>query len=412
MFYKAIVIGAGPSGLFTAYNLSEYGISTLVLEKNTQLGRKLLVSGSGQCNFTNASNLEEFKDKYGDNFNFIKHALNVFTNRDSILFFKSFGVDVEVTPSGKVFPSSRRSEDILSALVNSCKINSGQIRAGINIKTIIEYDGVFQIETTDDETFSTENLVVATGGVSFSHLGTDGFGHRLAQQFGHKITRLRPSISNIISKEDFYADLSGLSLKNITMTIWREGKKVRDKVGDLLFTHNGLSGPIILNSSRWMEDDDMLTFNLVGRPYESIQKELESDFNLNGREHISTYLKKFNFPKSFISALLRVLDIPHDLKCANISKDGRKKIAKHITALPITILSVGDLNSAVVTCGGVSLKEINPTTFCSRKQRGLYFVGEVLDIDADTGGYNIQAAMSMGYVCAQSIIRKEQIYGY
>ncbi|WP_010168044.1 NAD(P)/FAD-dependent oxidoreductase [Candidatus Epulonipiscium viviparus] len=411
MFYKAIVVGAGPAGLFAAYNLSEYGLSTLVLEKNIQLGRKLLVSGSGQCNFTHAGDLEEFKDKYGDNFNFIKHALNVFTNKDSIKFFKAYGVDIEVTSSGKVFPSSRNSTDILDALVRSCKLNGAQIQSGVEINAILEYDGVFQVSTTDGDFFSTENLIIATGGTSFMHLGNDGFGYAIAQQFNHKVTKLRPSISNIISVETDYAAISGVSFKNVTMTIWHNEKKVRDKVGDLLFTHNGVSGPVVLNSTRWIEAGDLVTFNLVNKPYEVVQKELEQDLIAFGKDSIGLYLRKFAFPRSFIAVLLSILSIPADLHCANISRENRKKIATYMTKLPINVASVGDLNSAVVTCGGVSLKELNPTTLESRKQRGLYFIGEVIDIDADTGGYNIQAAMSMGCVCANSIIRKEQIYG-
>ncbi|ONI44051.1 hypothetical protein AN641_08700 [Candidatus Epulonipiscioides gigas] len=412
MFYKAIVIGAGPAGLFAAYNLSENGVSTLVIEKNKQLGRKLLVSGNGQCNFTNASKLETFTNKYGDNFSFIKHALNTFTNKDSMNFFNSCGIELEIANSNKVFPKSRNSEDILGALVKSSKLNGTQIKAGIIIDKIIEYDGIFQISTIEsgeNESFTTENLIIATGGSSYSHLGTDGFGYEVAKQFGHKIMPIRSSLTNIIANEDIYFSLSGVSFKNVELIIWRNGKKIKEKTDDLIFTHTGISGPVILNSSRWIQENDLLTFNLINKPYEILQKELEIGLNKYGKEQIGTYLKRFEFPKSFIGILLSILDIAPDLKCANISKQERKQIAMYITKMPITVKKVGDLKNAMVTAGGVSLKEVNPTTFESRKQKGLYFVGEVLDIDADTGGYNIQAAMSMGCVCANNIVRKEKL---
>ncbi|OOB80071.1 MAG: hypothetical protein BEN19_06870 [Epulopiscium sp. Nuni2H_MBin003] len=404
MFYKAIVIGTGPSGLFVANCLSSTGINTLLLEKNKKLGRKLLASGSGQCNLTNSGNIESFFDKYGDNNNFIKNALLKFTNNDTLEFFKSLNVELEITQAGKVFPKNRDSTEILDALVKSNKLNGTHIKSGVNIDKILEYDGIFYISFTTGESYTTENLIIATGGVTYPHLGTDGFGHKIALQFGHTITEINPALTNIITQEDAYKTISGVSFDNVSMTIWRDNKKVKTTQGDLLFTHKGVSGPVILNSSRWIRKGDVLKFNLVNQLYEDVTKILEQDFRTYGKEQIITYIKRFNLPKSFVQVMFSQLNIDYSINCASISKGQRKNLALFLTHMPLTVKKLGDM--AMVTSGGVNLKEINATSFESRKQKNLYFIGEVLDIDGDTGGYNIQAAFSMAYTCATYISRR------
>ncbi len=404
MYYDVIVIGTGPSGLFVAQHLSANGINTLLLEKNKQLGKKLLISGSGQCNFTHSGPIEDFLDKYGEHKKFIKHALLNFDNKSVLKFFKNLNVDYEITSNGKVFPKSRNSQDILDALVTANKLNGTTIQSGINIKDVVKYDNLYSLLDENGQSYCCTNLVIATGGCSYPHLGTTGWGHEVAKQFGHKIVEPRPALTNIITVEKPYQELSGVSFNNITMTIWRDNKKIKDRIGTLLFTHKGISGPVVLDACRWIQPNDKLTFNLLNLSYEEIEDMLEKDFLSHGKEQLSTYLKKFNLPKSFLSLMFTILEINHSQKCAQVNKKTRKSLAKYLTSLPLTVNKLGNLKSAMVTAGGVYLKEINPVSFESRKSKKLYFIGEVIDIDGDTGGYNIQAAFSMAYVCANNII--------
>ncbi len=400
----AIVIGAGPAGLFASQKMASYGLKVLLIEKNSQLGRKLLISGSGQCNFTHMGG--EFDDKYGDKYKFIKFALNTFDNTSTIKFFNRLGVEHEITDEGKVFPKSRKSSDILETLVNSNKLNGTVIKANTNIKSIVEYDNMYNILDEQKNTYSCSNLVIATGGCSYPQLGASDFGHQVAKQFGHSIEEPRPALTGITTTEKYFSDISGVSFNDVSLTIWRDSKKIKNKKGDLLFTHKGISGPVILNSTRWMKSGDILTFNLLNIPYEELCAKFELDFQ--SKVQLLSYLKKLELPKSFCNIMLEELQLDSKLNCANINKIQRKQLVKYLTNLTLTVENVGPLQSAMVTAGGVNLKEINPRTFESRKQKNLYFIGEVVDIDADTGGYNIQAAFSMAYICAQHIISKFQ----
>ncbi|OOB79747.1 MAG: hypothetical protein BEN18_03175 [Epulopiscium sp. Nuni2H_MBin001] len=397
-------MGAGPAGLFAAQKIASAGLQVLLIEKNNEVGKKLLVSGSGQCNFTHAGNIEDFFDKYGDKQKTVKHALKSFDNKGTTNFFKRLGVDYEITEGGKIFPKSRKSSSILGALVNINKLNGTVIKSNTNIKSIIEYDNMYNLMDDKGNSYCCNNLIIATGGCSYPQLGANSSGHKIAKQFGHSIVEPKAALTNVLTQETIYQELSGVSFENVSLTILRGDKKIKDKKGDLLFTHKGVSGPVILNSTRWIQDKDRLVFNLVNMSYEELDAKFEKDFQ--NKIQLLSYFKKLELPKSFCNIMLEHIGLDVHMNCANINKHQRKKLVKYLTSLTLTVESVGPLATAMVTAGGVNTKEINPTTFESRKQKNLYFIGEVVDVDGDTGGYNIQIAFSMAYVCATHIISK------
>ena len=407
MHYNTIIIGAGPAGLFAAQALGKLKKSVLILERNRKAGRKLLVSGAGQCNFTHAGDVSELLPAYYEKAKFVKKALMTYDNKQVMHFFEKAGVPYQIMPSQKVFPKSMKSEDIRSALMRMCQKNGVDIIYDALCEEISVYDGIFTVETADGKRYFSDHVVIATGGKSYSQLGSDGKGYELAKSFGHDIIDPRPALTDVRLLNNPYKEISGVSVQNIGLTIWREQKKIMADTGDLLFTHKGISGPAIINNSRWMKKGDRLTVNfLYPKTYESFRKELIDSLSIRGKEEIQTFLKQYNLPRHLLLKLCELIDLDVHTACAQVSKEKREALVKQLTRCPFDIHELGGFHIAMVTTGGVNTKEVNPTTMESRKQKGLYFIGEVLDIDAKTGGYNIQAAFSMGNLCAQHIGKK------
>lgn len=407
MHYNTIIIGAGPAGLFTAQALGANKKSVLVLERNKRAGRKLLISGAGQCNFTHAGPIEDFLDCYHDQAKFIKKALLSFDNKKTMRFFEDAGVPYQVFPNNKVFPKSMKSEDILGALLKACQMGNVEIEYNQMVSQISVYDGIFTVETASGARYFSDHVVIATGGKSYAQLGSDGAGYELGKMLGHKVIDPKPALTDVRLNNNPYREISGVSVQNVLLTIWRDNKKLRDNTGDLLFTHRGLSGPAIINSSRWMEAGDELTINFLHpRSHEEIKKLFADTLALRGKEEVITFLRQFQLPKTLVQMLCKQMGLDEHMPCAQVSKKTREEIVTMLTKCPFTIHEVGGFHLAMVTAGGIHLKEVNPTNMESRKQKGLYFVGEVLDVDGITGGYNIQAAFSMGNLCASHISKK------
>lgn len=409
MHYHTIVIGAGPSGLFAAQELGKNNQKVLVLEKNDGAGKKLLVSGSGQCNFTHSGSITEFFNRYGEHGKFIKKALSTFTNEDTIRFFENEGLATETRENNKVFPKSSKSKDVLEVLLQSCRKNNVLIKYKQTVKLIKVYDDVFTIETEDGSRYFSDNLVIATGGKSFPHLGCTGDGYAFASSLGHTIVEPRPALTYVTTHERTFCELKGISFKGAHITVWHDKKKVVERVGSLLFTHKGLSGPVILDATRWITPGDQLTVNyLYPLGYEEVRTRFAKEIPQRGKESVVNYLKTYDLPRSFCEVICQSVGAPLDQICSRLSKEEREALVAKLTRCEFNLSGTGGMHSAMVTAGGVSLKQINPTTMESRKQKGLYFVGEVLDVDGDTGGYNMQAAFSTGYLCAQSIIKNKR----
>lgn len=406
MHYDTIIVGGGPAGLFVAQELGRTQKNVLLLERNKSAGRKLSISGAGQCNFTHDGNIDHFLQHYGDNFKFMRKSLDAFDSKSTIKFFERQGITHTIFPNGKVFPKSMKSKDILNALLIKCQKNNVQILYNKLVTGIETYDKIFVIDTEDENRYLCDNVIIATGGKSYPKTGSDGMGYTFAESFGHKIIEPRPALTDVRISNFGFKDLSGISVQDVKVTIWHNNKKVKDYTGDLLFTHKGLSGPAIINSSRWMKNGDTICINFLNpKTHEEIKNFFSSTMASRGKEEVITFLRQFGLPKALNQLLCKGIKLGEHSACAEVNKKQREALVDSLTRCSFIIDSLGGFHLAMVTAGGVSLKDINPTTMESRKQKGLYFIGEVLDVDGDTGGYNIQAAFSMGMTCANHIAK-------
>ncbi len=406
MHYHTIIVGAGPAGLFAAQALGQHRKPVLILERNHRAGRKLLISGAGQCNFTHAGPIEDFLECYHDQAKFIKKALLSFTNKDTMRFFENMGVPYQVFQNKKVFPKSMKSEDVLNALLRACQKGNVQIEYGQTVSQINIYDGVYTIETEEGKRYFSDHVVIATGGKSYAQLGSDGTGYKLAASLNHTVVEPRPALTDVRFNQNIYKAISGVSVQDVALTIWRDGKKVQENTGDLLFTHKGISGPVVINSSRWMKPGDTLMVNyLYPRTYEEVKREFSDALAHRGKEEVITFLKPLQLPKTLVQLLCEQIGLDEHTSCAQVNKKTREDLVNILTRCTFVVDQLGGFHIAMVTAGGVHLKEVNPTTMESRKHKGLYFIGEVLDVDGITGGYNIQAAFSMGHLCAQHLMK-------
>ncbi|MGL4345473.1 MAG: NAD(P)/FAD-dependent oxidoreductase [Cellulosilyticaceae bacterium] len=408
MHYHAIIIGAGPAGLFAALKLGKQNRKVLLLERNSQAGKKLLLAGSGQCNFTHDGDNEHFLQKYGDSGKFLKKALETLDSKGTMRFFEAHGLKYQIMENGKVFPKSMKSQDVLNLLLLQCKKQNVTVAYNQCVEQVSVYDNIFTIETKEGKRYFSDNVVVATGGVSYPITGSDGKGLDLAKMLGHTVVEPKPALTYVTTHEKVFAPLSGIAFTQAHMTIVRDHKKLKERVGSLLFTHKGLSGPVILDSSRWIVAGDEIQVNyMYPQTPEAIKKHFAEEIPKRGTEEIVTFLRSQNLPKSFSQVICQVAGIDEHQVCSRMSKVQREQLVKCLTQYTFKVSGLGGYHIAMATAGGVSLKQVNPTTMESRKQKGLYFVGEVLDIDGDTGGYNIQAAFSTGALCAKHIETKK-----
>ncbi len=398
MIFEQIIIGGGAAGLFAG---AHSACKTLILEKRSTPGNKLLIAGQGRCNFTHVGRISDFFIHYGDNANFIKHALKKFTNNDVIEYFASRGLEITEDKNGKLFPQSGKSSDILQILVNQCKKNSHHFQLNEPVNNITFSKGLFHVNSVKQQYLS-KKLIIATGGMSYPATGSSGDGYTFAKAFGHQIVPPKPSLTPVFVKNYAFQELAGNSLKDCEVSLYRDNKKSRNHSGDIGFTHKGLSGPGIIDFSRFIQANDVLKLNVCGISMEEFNQRFLEAVKDNGKSTIQIFLKQFDLPKSLIQLLLAQINVEPAEKIGNINKELRKKVIDQFCELPFEVERIGGFNIAMATTGGVSIDEVSPKTMESKLQPGLFFAGEVLDIDGDTGGYNLQAAFSMGYVAAIS----------
>jgi len=402
-FYTLIVIGGGPAGLFCALLAAGNRQKTLLLEKNPSLGRKLLLSGSGQCNITHDGDILSFLSHYGENGRFIKPALLNFQNQDLIKFFSERELPLVAEPGGKIFPVSRRAGTILDVLVRECSARKVEIRCGDPVLNISICAGRFLI-MTGRETFRTKQVVLATGGITYPQTGSTGDGLSFAKSLGHRVTEVGPALTAVTIQDYQFASLSGISFTDVTISLIRVGRKVRQHSGDLLFTHSGLSGPGILDFSRYIRSGDTLRISfLSGVDLPQAKAILLARINAPGNRQLRKILAAFDLPDRFVRKLLDLAGIKQDQTGARLPREARSVLLDLLTACPFIVSRLNGIEEAMVTRGGVALDEINPKTMESRLVPGLFFIGEVLDIDGDTGGYNLQAAFSTAALAAKRI---------
>jgi len=404
--YDVVVIGAGPAGLFCAVQVALPRRRVLLLEKNPNPGAKLLISGSGQCNITHDGEIHDFLAHYGDHGKQVRPALFGFTNQDLGEFFRNRGLAMITDENGKVFPKTRRSADVLALLAQECKKRGVDLRCSEPSSGITRTAEGFAI-TTPKTTYLSPVIVIATGGVSYPGTGSTGDGYRISVSLGQPLTEIGPALTPLLIRNYPFAALSGISFECMYFSIWRAGKKVADRTGDVLFTHLGLSGPGILDASRYIRPDDVIKLSFVGKMK---REEFAADFTKRVGENrswqISTLLAAYPIPERLNRKLLNVSGIPDDLTCNHFSAEQRSCLITNCTQFPLTVEAPGGFSVAMVTRGGIALDGVNLKTMESKIIPGLYFAGEVLDIDGDTGGYNLQAAFSTGFLAARSIRRK------
>jgi len=404
--YDTIVIGAGPAGLSCAIHAALPGHNILLLEKNPSPGNKLLLAGSGQCNFTHTGTIQDFLIHYGDHGKFLKPALFSFPNLALIAFFATRGLGAETDPNGKIFPVTRKSADVLTLLVKECRQRGVDLRCAEPVTRVTRTTEGFGI-STPKATYRSTVLVITTGGASYPRTGSTGDGFLFSASLGQPVTDRAPALTPLKIQAFPFAALSGISFERLHFSVWREGKKIADYRGDVLFTHLGVSGPGILDASRDIQPGDVVRLSFAGT---MSREEFAADLTRRAEENrtwqLATLLAAYPIPERLNRKLLELSGIPGDLKCAHFSAAQRSKLIANCTEFPLTVSAPGDFSVAMVTRGGVALEQVNPKTMESRIVRDLYFAGEVLDIDGDTGGYNIQAAFSTGFLAAESIRKR------
>ena len=398
-----IIIGAGPAGLFAAQHCGANELKTCLLEKNRSAGLKLLISGTGQCNITHAGKIGDFLSHYGDNSRFVRTALYNYSNEDVIVFFKERGLRLVEINNGKIFPDTLKSKDVLHLLLAECVKNKVRIEYEMFISEITKLDNLFNVQTQKG-LFISKSIIICTGGKSYPKTGSSGDGYQLATQLGHTITHIKPALTSIMIDDFPFQSCAGISIPNAIVQLYRDSKKVRQTQGDILFTHKGLSGPGILDFSRFILPNDTIKLSLINTANsDDFDKQLLEQITLNGKKTIKNCLSIFEIPERLLLTILEINKIDPASKAADLGKNNRKNLVKDISALAFNVDRLGGFKEAMATKGGVDLKEVNQKTMESKLVKGLFFAGEVLDIDGDTGGYNIQFAISSGVLAAQNI---------
>jgi len=400
--YDLIVIGGGPAGIFAAIYAAKKNMSVAIIEKKNNIGKKILVAGSGKCNVTHQGEINYFLNRYGDHGKFLKNALYNYKPEDLIDFIESKGLKMQALENGKIFPETMRSTDVLNLLIKELKKLKVDIFTNNSVISSEKKNETFKIET-DKEMFSGKNLLISTGGKSYPATGSEGDGYKLAQMFGHSIEAPRPALTTVYVNDYPYADLSGISFQKVKIELYRENKKVKEHYGDVLFTHSNLSGPGIIDFSRYFLKGDTLFINFTGKELEDISEEIIEASKTNGKQSIKRFFSRYNIPERFLKKLFKMHDIDENVKLGELSKADRVLLTKKLSKHEFLISRLGNFDVAMATAGGVSLKEVNQKTMESKLVKNLYFAGELLDIDGDTGGFNIQAACSTGVLAAKSI---------
>ena len=401
--YDIIVIGAGPGGLFCAINCSEISeTKILVIEKNNSPGEKLLLSGTGQCNITHTGTVLDFVKHYGRNGGFVKPALNLFTPASMIKFLHENNILTAVKDNGKIFPKSNRAGDILNMMISICRRKDIEFIYNSPVKKIVYENGLFTLHSVNGK-FKSRILVIATGGMSYPDTGSTGDGCKFAQGLGHKIIAASAALTPVYIKNFSFSRLSGISFKDRSISLFRNGEKIQSSYGDILITHKGLSGPGILDMSRYIDKGDMLKVSFSSKKSEEMNNEFITESRMYGNMGIKNFLKRFDLPERFIIEILSIEMINPAKNISEISKTERIGLFKSICEHTFIVEYKGDFNMAMATAGGVCTDEIDKHTMESKLVQNLYFAGEVIDIDGDTGGYNIQWAFSSGRAAAESI---------
>lgn len=402
---KVVVIGAGPAGMMAAITASKNDNEVILIDGNDRLGKKLFITGKGRCNVTNSKDISEFFDFIPGNPYFLYSSLYTFTNEDTMNFFENEGIKLKVERGGRVFPNSDKSSDIIKGLSNV--INRSNIKVMLNSKVtgIIKDENKIIGVKIDNNIIKGDHFIIATGGASYPLTGSRGEGQKFAKELGHNIIELKPSLVPIEIKESLVKELMGLSLRNIELTIHEGKKKVFKDFGEMIFTHFGISGPLVLSGSRFIKNNNDYTVSIDLKPALDV-KELDLRIQKDFKKYINKDFKNSLddlLPKKLIPIIIKRSMIKEDKKVNEITKEERKRLTSLIKEFTLSVKGLRPIEEAIVTAGGVDTKEIDPSTMKSKIINNLSFAGEVIDVDAFTGGYNVQIALSTGYISGSNI---------
>lgn len=411
---KVIVIGGGPAGMMAAYAAAESGHAVTLLEQNEKLGKKLFITGKGRCNLTNASDMEQLFANVVSNRKFLYSAFYSYDNEQVISFFESHGMPTKTERGNRVFPVSDHSSDVIAALSAALRGQHVEVLLHTKVKRLLlekrdEEKRVTGVELADHTKMHADAVIVATGGISYPSTGATGDGYHMAEESGHKMVSPTPALVPMETKEPWVRDLQGLSLRNVRMSVTRGKKKLYEDFGEMLFTHFGVSGPLVLSASGCIPAkafDQELSMTIDLKPaldVEQLDHRILREFDEMKNKQFKNSLGHL-LPAKMIPVMIALSGIDPDTKVNEISREQRQNLLHLFKNMPLTITGLRDFKEAIITKGGVSVKDINPSTMESKLVQGLYFCGEVLDLDALTGGYNLQIAWSTGHLAGISVL--------
>ncbi|MDM8235628.1 NAD(P)/FAD-dependent oxidoreductase [[Ruminococcus] torques] len=405
---KIIVVGGGAAGMMAAVTAARKGKNVLLLEKNEKLGKKLFITGKGRCNITNSAEIDELFSAVVSNPKFLYSSFYSLTNDQVIEFFEELGVKTKVERGGRVFPESDHSSDVIRALEQELKRLGAEIRLRTEVKEILAEGGRAKgVRLSSGKKLNADAVIIATGGLSYPSTGSTGDGYRFARECGHKVTELSPALVPMEVEEWYAKELMGLSLRNIEIKITDGKKKLYEEFGEMLFTHYGVTGPVILSASSIVGKklkEHPLTLHIDLKPAlteEQLDKRVLREFEANHNRQFKNAADSL-FPAKLKPVIVELSGIPEEKKVNEVTKEERLRFVRMIKDFSMTLTAMRGYNEAIITKGGVSVKEIDPGTMESRLVNRLYFAGEVLDLDAVTGGYNLQIAWSTGYLAGMN----------
>lgn len=405
---KVIVVGGGAAGMMAAIRSAERGHRVCLMERNEKLGKKLYITGKGRCNLTNACETEAFFRNVLRNPKFLYSAFYQFTNGQAVDFFEKNGCQTKTERGQRVFPVSDHASDVIAALKRKLEKEHVEIRLGCQVEEILQKEGkAVGVRLRDKSIRYADHIIIATGGRSYPSTGSTGDGYRFAQELGHRIIEPVPVLVPFETAENWVKELQGLSLKNVAVTIKKGKKKLYEDFGEMLFTHFGVSGPLLLSASSVAGGSKEFPLELFidlkpALTKEQLDRRILRDFEENTNKSFKNAVQKL-FPSRLIPVMITLSQIHGEKKVHEITREERMHFAEQIKCLPVTLTGVRDFSEAIVTRGGVCVKDVNPSTMESKRVSGLSFAGEVLDVDALTGGFNLQIAWSTGYLAGESI---------
>lgn len=406
--FDCIIIGGGAAGLMAACTSARAGKKVLLFERNDRLGRKLAITGKGRCNVTNQCTDEEFFENIPVGGKFLYSAYRNFNCYDCMEFFEQLGVPLKTERGNRVFPVSDKAGDIVSALEKACR-ESGVTVINKRVSEVLAEDGVIVGVRCGDTVYNAVSVLIATGGKSYPVTGSDGDGYKFAQALGHTVTALKPSLVPLVSEEDYCSEMTGLSLKNVAVSVkdTKKDKVIFKEQGEMLFTHFGVSGPLILSASSHIREMERGRYKILidmkpALDETALDKRIQRDFSENPNRIFANSLSKL-LPSKMIPVVVGLSGITPEKQVNSVTKTERAGLVKLLKNFPITVRDFRPISEAIITSGGVKLSEVNPKTMESKLLQGLFFAGEILDIDAYTGGFNLQIAFSTAVAAGESM---------